>query len=141
MNKECIKFIEENKDRLCIIGGVSLEKINEMEDDLGVDFPLEYKQYLSQFGLISGYGITIEGCGKNRIKTVVDETKRYRMHGLENNYIVVCDIGDWIYCLNTKTNDISSWDIGDPVHIKKNESFSEFFLERLSEGKNVLEDD
>ena len=60
------KLLNELKkdEELFDIGGISALKVEEIEQNLEVIFPKDYKTFLMQFGLLSGYGVDILGCGK-----------------------------------------------------------------------------
>ena len=79
------------------------KKINEVEKTLNINIGEEYCQFLSQYGMLMGYGVTILGCGKNGSSSVVTQTLRFRDFGLENEYIVICNADEWIDCLNLET--------------------------------------
>lgn len=135
MYDELVKFISANNDDIFITGAVDLKKINQIEKELGICIIYEYKQFLNQFGMIMGYGITILGCGKGGQPPVVTQTLRYRNLGLEKKYFVICSADEWIYCLNSETNEVSSWDAIVQCHKIESASFSEFLLMILSDAK------
>ena len=135
MYDKLVDFINANDNNIFITGGINPQKINEIEEVLGIEICDEYKRFLNQFGMIMGFGITILGCGKSGNPSVITQTLRFRDFGLEKKYIVVCSADEWIYCLNSETNEISSWDAVDQRHKIESSGFSEFVLRELLDAK------
>ena len=104
MLKELEEFIQNNQDDIIVTGGITDEKINDLEESLGLEFRKEIREYLHQYGIIIGYGVEILGCGKNGESSLVKETERFRKLGLSDEYIVIRNSDEWIYCFNN--NDV-----------------------------------
>ena len=129
-------FIEENKEEMFTIGGVSDEQIFEMEQDLGLELRNEIRFYLSRYGLIMGYGVEILGGGKDGTSSMVEETVRFRKKGLANEYVVIRNVDEWIYCINNNTGVISSWDQFDKIHLSVGNNFEDYILGELIIAKD-----
>lgn len=61
-----------------MISGVSEEKIDEAEKELGVRFAGEYRDYLSEFGVATFEGHEFTGICNSKRLNVVDVTKEER---------------------------------------------------------------
>ena len=108
MLKELEEFIQNNQDDIIVTGGITDEKINDLEESLGLEFRKEIREYLHQYGIIIGYGVEILGCGKNGESSLVKETERFRKLGLSDEYIVIRNSDEWIYCFNNNDGIINS---------------------------------
>lgn len=130
-----VAFIEQNAADLIITGGVSGERIMEMETELALCFRQEYRKFLARYGMLLGFGVMILGCGKGAEASVVTETKRFREMGLSDQYIVIRDVDEWIYCLNNNDGTVSSWDRGSRKHLPVSPDFDSYVLKELTEAK------
>lgn len=135
MFKELDEFIQNNQDDIIVTGGITDEKINDLEESLGLEFRKEIREYLHQYGIIIGYGVEILGCGKNGESSLVKETERFRKFGLADEYIVIRNSDEWIYCLNNNDGIISSWDRTEKTHLTKTNSFEQYILDEMVEAK------
>jgi len=128
-------FIEENADEIIVTGGVSEVKIKESEEALGLSFCPEYRDFLARYGMLIGYGVEILGCGRNGTMPVVAETKRFREFGLSEEYIVIRNVDEWIYCINNNDGTVSSWDRSSMNHLMESGSFEKYVTDELLEAK------
>ena len=135
MYKELYEFIENNQDDIIITGGVKEEIIHNLEKELGFKFREEIREYLSKYGIIMGYGVEMLGCGKNGESSLIRDTQRFRKVGLEEEYIVIRNVDEWIYCFNNNDGKISSWDRIERNHLIKTNSFEQYILNELVEAK------
>ena len=127
------QFVSEND--VIVTGGVSQDKIIEIENSLEVRLCKAMKDYLAEFGLILGFGVEILGCGKNGISSLESETKRFREFGLQDNYLVIRNVDEWIYCLNNNNGEITSWDRSNKNHKLCGTDFEEYIFNELVEAK------
>lgn len=143
MNNEIRQFIEEYRgdDDIFTTGGASQELISDAEKKLNIKFTDEYREYLSECGLLMAFGFELNGIGLNGSASFVEDTLRYRKVGLENHYVVVRNVDEFIECLNLNTGEISSWDSIDPTHKIIYDSFDEYILENLKEAKECWDED
>ncbi|ETB70618.1 hypothetical protein A943_13985, partial [Bacillus sp. CPSM8] len=58
------QFIKENAEDDDFTGGISIEKINEIQENLNVKLPESYKWFLKNYGSGGIYGVDILGHGK-----------------------------------------------------------------------------
>jgi hypothetical protein len=102
MNKEeLIYFIQENMESDDFTGGVDEKQIEYVQNTLEVQLPESYKWFLTNYGSGGLFGVDILGVAKSNIASVVIETKNYRDLGMSNNLVVIEDIGEYAYCLDT----------------------------------------
>lgn len=78
MNDICKTIASMNS--LKITGEVSNELIINAQSDLGLSFAVEYKKYLSEFGVASFEGHELTGISSIKRLDVVDVTKNNREH-------------------------------------------------------------
>lgn len=135
MLKDLEDFIRENQEDIWVTGGISEKEIEELEKELKLVFRKEIRNYLSQYGIIIGYGVEVLGCGKNNVSSLVKETKHYREYGLSDEFIVIRNVGEWIYCLNNYNGEVSSWDRIEKKHLIKNSSFDAYILSEMVDAK------
>ena len=139
MDKELDKFIKENPDDIIITGGVEEEIIHNLENELGIKLRDEVQRYLSKYGIIMGFGVEMLGCGKCGESSLLRETQRFRKVGLEDKYIVIRNVDEWIYCINNNDGNISSWDRDGKKHLIKANSFWKYILNEMVEAKENWE--
>ncbi len=135
MRAELAAFIEENASDIITTGGISEEKIKELEEELGLAFRGEYRDFLGRYGMLLGYGVEILGCGKGEAAPVVTQTKRFRRSGLTHEYLVIRNADEWIYCLSNSDGTVSSWDGESRRHLLVSDSLDEYIFEELSATK------
>jgi hypothetical protein len=93
------------------------------------------KDFLSNYGMLLGYGVEILGCGKNGISSLVSQTKRFREYGLPNHYLVIRNVDEWVYCLDNNTGTVSSWDRNHKTFLKCSDSLENYILVELEDAK------
>lgn len=135
MLKDLEDFIRENQEDIFVTGGISEKEIEELEKELKLVFRSEIRNYLLQYGIIMGYGVEMLGCGKNSVSSLVKETKRYREYGLSDEFIVIRNADEWIYCINNNNGEVSSWDRIEKKHLKKNSNFDAYILSEMVDAK------
>ena len=91
----------ENIEYVNFTGGVEEDKIKDIEVKLNVNFPESYKNFLRKYGYGAAYGREVLGSGKSEVPSVVAETLRFRKLGLPEQYVVIQNCDEWIYCLDT----------------------------------------
>ena len=107
-----------------------------MTIELGLEFRKEIREYLHQYGIIIGYGVEILGCGKNGESSLVKETERFRKLGLSDEYIVIRNSDEWIYCFNNNDGIISRWDRTEKTHLIKSNNFERYILDEMVDAKD-----
>lgn len=140
MCKEIHEFISQNQDYVNFTGGIDENKIRDIEEILKVRFPDSYKCFLRKYGYGAAYGREILGCGKGEVPSVIAETLRFRKLGLPNQYVVIENCDEWIYCLDTaniKEGEcpVISWDRNEGFDSIEGENFNSFILSIFNEAK------
>ncbi len=133
--REIEMFLKINGENIVVTGGISDEKIVDIEESLQLVICKDMKEFLSKFGMILGYGVEILGCGKNGISSLVSQTKRFREFGLPNNYLVIRNVDEWVYCLDNNTGIVSSWDRNNQKFIKCADSLEKYILAELEDAQ------
>lgn len=134
--REIETFLKKNGEAIVVTGGISEEKIVDIEESLQLMICKDMKDFLSKYGMILGYGVEILGCGKSGISSLVSQTKRFREFGLPNNYLVIRNVDEWVYCLDNNTGTVSSWDRNEQKFIKCSDSLEKYILVELEDAKS-----
>lgn len=140
--KDIIQIIKEDtSDSSMFTGGVDTNKIYYIENELNVKLPNSYKWFLKTFGYGFIYGIEILGYGKSTPPLVVTKTLDYRKYGLPNEYVVIEDCDEFIYCLDTSKMEnnecpVISWDMQDLILFEEKNFIRFFFRELLNMQDN-----
>ncbi|TDU08473.1 SMI1/KNR4 family protein [Bacillus subtilis] len=143
---EIEEFIKENAEDDDFTGGISEEKIREIQNSLNVKLPESYKWFLNKYGSGGIYGVNILGHGKVSAR-VVTVTEEYRIHyDLSDGIVVIEYVDEFSYCLDT--NKMVNGEC--PVIVWANEAghgdtvadnFLQFLMKELEEAKENWEED
>ena len=124
------KYVEAND----FTGGASSEEINQVEKQLDVKLPEQYKWFLEKYGYGGVLGILILGIGKTSNFPVVKYTNRLRDNfNLPKEYVVIESCDEFFYCLSTINGNVVYWDrvgLGRLVA----ENFLDFLYEKISDA-------
>ncbi len=136
MNNEIRNLIKKYEDDKDYTKMPLTEEITELvKKELGVTLPQQYQEYLNEYSHGGIAGVDILGIGLTGRVIFLDVTKSYREEGLPENFVVVENCDEWLYCLNCDTGEIYFWDPFGNVR-KEFDSFDEFLL---SEYKDAIE--
>lgn len=138
MNQNEIENLFLSIDEKIITGGVSRTEIEKMESELNIKLPDSYKWFLEKYGQCGVSGTMIYGIAKNNIHRASISTTDYRKKGLPNNYCVICDVDEWVYCLDTNSMingecQIVDWDISKGKGKERYANFYQFFVSKITE--------
>ncbi|TDW09196.1 SUKH superfamily protein [Breznakia blatticola] len=136
MNEKIKKMINEYSNVGDFYGPIEEKRIREVEDELNVKFPKQYKDYLSTYGSGGICGIDIEGIEGDLGSSLVQATIKYRKLGLNENAIVIYDLGEFIMCLESNFEDskVFSWEPGEKKMNERYSSFDDFIEDYFQEG-------
>ena len=135
MNNMLLEMIHEFIEEGDFFGEVSDEDIRKAEEALELSFPLEYKGFVKRFGSGGICGVEILGVEGPEYSSVVEGTVRYRKLGLPNNYIVIENVDEFVYCLNTlEEYTVVRWDDVSKREIKRYDSFDEYLQDSFQEA-------
>ena len=135
MKDKIVEMIENNKEvfECAFIGRFPTDKeLNDAENLLGVKIPEEYVWFLKTYGGGGGccdyLGYTLNG------KAIfAEETQKYRKYGLPQHLLVIANCDEFIYCIDTITNEIVSWSMFDNNGIiKVADNFYTHFLDNIN---------
>lgn len=140
------EFIKKYGDDDDFTGGVSEEKVSEIENKLQVTLPKSYKWFLRNYGSGGIFGIDIQGYDYDGA-SVVELTKNYReFYKLIDGIVVIEDIDEFSYCLDTNKMKeeecpVIMWDNLEGYGRKLADNFLEYFNQRLETAKQNWEED
>lgn len=138
--KEAIVKLMERDPDAHFTGGVDVNKILQAEKALDVSFPESYKWFLRDYGYGGVTGVEIYGIDLGHPPSVIEYTLDCRRNGLPNSYVVINDVDEWIYCLDTsKMKDgecpVVDWDIRGEGY-KEIDNFYYFLIDQF---ENAIE--
>lgn len=143
IREKITELINNYYDEGFFVGNTEEYLIKEIEIKLGIILPESYKWYVKTYGC-GGIGFDIIGVGKGNNLSVVNSTEKYRKYGLAKGLVVVEDVGEWVYCLDTdriKDSEcpVVTWSIHDKDGaIERNDTFYEYLLDSLNEAIDNL---
>ena len=134
MKEKVINMIKEYSEDGDCIGEVSNnEIISVAEKELGLNLPEEYKWFIKNYGQGGIGGAQILGVSKVNRPMFRDVTVDYRNYGLPDNLIVVENCDEWLYCLDTDTEKVITWDRISGVLGERYNTFLEFLIDRFND--------
>lgn len=144
---QAFDIIENSIEEAEFSGPIDLEKIQEAEKKLGIEFSVSYNQFLERYGAGDIFGIEIYGIIKDPItdKPVVPNgiwlTQKLREEiSLPYELFIIAETGYGpYYVLDTSQKNSAGempvyvWDVGNQKE-KESDSFGDFFLSLLEEA-------
>ena len=140
MNNNLVGMIDEYLEEGDFIGEVSDENIINAEKKLAVTFPKEYKEFVKKYGSGGICGVDILGLEGEDHASVVEVTERYRKLGLPNKFIVIENVDEFVYCLNTlDDSNVVRWDDHSKQEVNRYRSFYEYLQDTFQEAIDNLD--
>lgn len=135
MYKKIIEMITEYEEESDFYGKVSEEDIEYVECILNMKFPDDYRWFVRNYGSGGICGVEVLGVEKKEKSSVVEATKRYRELGLDSNYIVIEDLGEFILCIDkSNENKIIRWDRVSKISEYRHNSFCDYLIDTFQEA-------
>lgn len=135
MNNKILQMINEYEEDKDFSGEASEEAIKKAENRLEVTFPAEYREYVKKYGSGGICGVEILGVEGEDFASVVEDTERFREEGLPKKYIVIKDVDEFVYCLNTVDgHNVISWDDITKQEVESYTTFNEFLQDNFQEA-------
>ncbi|MCL1852618.1 MAG: SMI1/KNR4 family protein [Peptococcaceae bacterium] len=111
MDQKIITMIEEYATDKDFWGKLSEQRIRNVEGELKITFPEEYREFLAEYGAGGVCGEYIEGIQGDKGASVVTATEKWREFGLPENAFVVLDVGEYAICM-LENGKVYSWTRG-----------------------------
>ncbi|MGR5985485.1 SMI1/KNR4 family protein [Bacillus cytotoxicus] len=90
---------------------------------------------LKKFGSGGICGVEVLGVEGMEYASVVDDTERYRKLGLPENYLVIENVDEFVYCINTKDDYyVIRWDDISKEEIIRYSTFDEYLKDSFQEA-------
>lgn len=138
MNKKILKMIEEYQEEKDFYGRVDKEDIKQIEVTLDVEIPKQYKDFIAKFGSGGICGIDLEGIEGNLCSSMLQATKRYHKLGLNKNFIVIYNLGEFIMCMDTtdttENSKVYSWERTNGEPEERYKTFDDFIEDYFQEA-------
>lgn len=133
MTSDIIRLIEQYESAGSFTyAAVSDDKLYEAEKRLSVELPDQYKAFLRRYGHGGLDGFEVIGVAKNGKLLFVDVTMLYRQHGLPNQFIVIEDCDEWIYCIDCNAGSVVYWEHGEVAPAF--DCFDAYLMDRLNDS-------
>lgn len=142
MDERILSVFERYSEEAIIGSGINKEQLTELERILNVKFPKSYKEYLLTFGYGGIFGRYILGLEEPpNDGSVIDATVEYLHKGLPIGFVVIEDVHEFLYCINT--NEVNTdfecpvvcyFPHGQPFYRVEYSSFKEYLEELIEEG-------
>lgn len=125
-------IMEYEKEGDFTYASISNAQIDEAQGILSLTLPSQYVEFLQTYGHGGIGGIEIIGVGKDGRYLFVDETMKYREYGLSENFVVIENCDEWVYCLDTNDGSVVSWSDNcvDPAYT----DFDSYLLDRFMDA-------
>ena len=134
MNSEIIRLIDEYSDQQDFSHAApTQEAIARAQQQLGVELPEQYVEFLLRYGDGGFEGFEILGADLDGSMRFVEQTAEYRKLGLPNNLVVVEDCDEWVYCIDCGDGSVASWSPMDGPRTDYPD-FGSFLLQRIRDS-------
>lgn len=139
--RELISKIENGGTSVDISGPATDSTISKVEKQISIEFPLEYCEFLKEFGNIYISGSYIAGIYNNNNfenseGTVLYEVERFRSDSRTKNdpsfLALSCDGHEWYMGLNVTDGKVYGYDVLSCEYIEQYPSFSIYLEEFLA---------
>jgi antitoxin YobK len=135
VNINLLKMINEYVEEGDFTGEISDNDIMIAEETLKLIFPKEYKDFVRMYGSGGIAGVEVHGVEGSEYASVVENTVRYRKLGLPTKYVVIENVDEFVYCLNTEEDHIVvRWDDVSKSEMKRYNSFDEYLEDSFLEA-------
>ncbi len=104
------------------------------EKELNLSIPEEYRWFLKKYGHGGLDGMEIIGVGKNGRLVFVDYTLELRKYGLSNTMIAIENCDEWIYCLDSNTQNVVMWFLKSERYEVVYNNFIEYLTDRINDA-------
>ncbi|WJE55368.1 SMI1/KNR4 family protein (plasmid) [Bacillus cereus] len=139
------KVFDENSEKGDFYGSVDESLINEIEQKLHCKFPKSYRWFLTKYGGGGILGIDLASVGSLDNSPILLDTVVYRNMGLPEKHVVIWDLGEYMYCLDTANlinNEcpVITWSLADKKSVFEANTFYEFLYKQLVDAIEDYED-
>jgi hypothetical protein len=137
--KALAELIQKTKKGKIITGGVDQLWVDTMEEHLSLTLPESYKWFLRTYGQCGVAGVMIYGIARNNTLRAALVTEELREQGLPPEYVVILDVDEWIYCLDTSQKldgecPVVEWDRENGTGRERYPDFPTFFAQKIREA-------
>lgn len=126
-----IKQIEEKGDFTHSL--FTDDMLKEAEKRLNIKLPVQYKDFLENFGHGGIGGLEVLGVGNNNKLIFVESTLKFREYGLPVNVIIIENCDEWLYCINENDGKIVMWSNGCREVSTAYNDFDEYLEDRIQD--------
>lgn len=135
MNTQISMMINEYIEKDDFFGAVPDEDISRAEEKIRMQISRQYKEFVKAYGSGGICGVEVLGVEGNGYASVVDATERFRKFGLPEEYLVIENVDEFVYCLNTGENHcVIRWDDISKKEIERYSSFDDYLQDSFQEA-------
>ena len=103
------------------------------EHELGVKLPGAYIEFLKLYGHGGICGVCTNGICLDNSVAFVEDTLEYRNEGLPLNLVVIENVGEWLFCIDTSTGKVVSWDMSGNIN-EDYDNFEEYLISQMNDA-------
>ncbi len=129
--KELIAQYEKPRD--FTYAKVTEPELELAEKELNLTLPTQYIEFLKQYGHGGICGVCTDGIGLDGSYIFVENTLEYRAEGLPNHLIVIENVDEWLFCLDSNTGKVVSWDMSGFIK-EEYETFDDYLIDQMNEA-------
>lgn len=146
MNEYIRNIFNQFPEDIEVGNGITKEEVEFLEIELNVKLPISYKKFLMEFSYANLFGNDIFGYEPPVDTTVLYHTKKYIQSGLPRGFVLIMDVDEFVYCLNT--NEMNEdfecpvmvyFPYGTSSYTVAYTSFLEFLENKIEEGLDNLD--
>lgn len=120
-------------------GKLQDRSIKKIENHLNVILPDSFKWFLKEYGYGGLHGVEILGGGLTEVPACEEETLEWQKYGLPEGYVVIQNVDEYLYCLDTKKNGdgecpIIDWSQDGTSGIMTYASFYDYVIEKFNDS-------
>ena len=140
MNRQDIEeLIMSQEEEFFFTGGVTVKLIMKIEKELNTQLPESYKWFLRHYGYGGINGVFIQGVGLDNSLQVVNATRNLREYGLPKNLVVIENMDEYVYCLDTSqmaNNEcpIIDWDQSIGIGEEQYDNLYSYLFDRFNDA-------
>lgn len=134
MNKTIEQMVSSYKeDSFFTFAAPSSQMLADVQEQLNVVLPEEYIDFLKAYGSGGIGGVEILGFNLDGSASFLDETFENRTFGLPQNFVVVENVDEWLYCIDCESGQVFSWNPEESLCFAFS-SFDDFIISEFSDA-------
>ncbi|WP_028400051.1 SMI1/KNR4 family protein [Ectobacillus panaciterrae] len=139
MKQKILEMINQHEETADFDEEIDDSVVKGIENKLGVTFPESYRWFVTNYNAGGICGVYILGYESPEEISVVESTERQRKFGLPKPYVVIEDVDDFVYCLDTGSMKegecpVITWDRVSGASPIRYNTFYDYVIDRFQEA-------